>query len=295
MSRRRPWIPLGVISRRRVWISLAVAALASLGGASAASADTAQSSNWAGYAVHRSGVQFKKVSGTWTQPQATCTPGQATYSAAWVGIGGFDVDSPALEQIGTESDCTVSGRAVSSAWFELVPAASRAVRLTVKPGDRMRAGVTITGGEVTLTLTNLTRHRSFTKRLHPAVVDTTSAEWILEAPSVCSSSSSCQTLPLADFGSTGFTAAAATSTSGHRGTIDDRRWETTRIRLAATGRAFVSDSSTPAAAAVPSSLSASGSAFTVTYRAGATLAPTTPLHPAFVAGDRLTRSDLTAR
>jgi hypothetical protein len=283
------------MSRRRAWISLAVAAFASLGGAAAASADTAQSSNWAGYAVHRSGVQFKKVSGTWTQPQAICTPGQATYSAAWVGIGGFAVDSPALEQIGTESDCTAAGRAVSSAWYELVPAASRPVKLTVKPGDRMRAGVTVTGGEATLTLTNLTRHRSFTKRLHPSVVDTTSAEWILEAPSVCSRSWSCHTLPLADFGSTGFTAAAATTTQGHRGTINDRAWTTTKINLAATGRTFVSDASSPPATAVASSLSAQGSAFTVTYRGATGADPTVPIHPAFVAGDRLAHPGLSAR
>ena len=279
----------------RRWIGLAVIMGASLGAAPAASANTAQSSNWAGYAVHRSGVQFKKVTGTWTQPSATCTPGRATYSAVWVGIGGFDVHSPALEQIGTESDCTASGRAVSSAWYELVPAASRAVRLTVKPGDRMRAGVTVNGNAVTLTLTDLTRHRSFSKRLHPAVVDTTSAEWILEAPSVCSNAWSCRTLPLADFGSTGFTAAGATSSSGRRGTIDDRAWTTTRISLAATGRTFIADSSASSEAAVASSLSARGSAFTVTYRGGATSAPLSPVHPAFVAGDRLVRADLASR
>src|SRR4029077_9321112 len=135
-------------------------------------------------------------------------------------------------------------------WYELVPAASRSIKLTVKPGDRMRAAVAVSGGDVTVILTNLTRHRSFTKLLHPAVVDTTSAEWILEAPSVCSSSWSCHTLPLADFGSTGFTGAAATTSKGRRGTINDRAWTTTKINLAATGRTFVSDTSSPPAAAV---------------------------------------------
>jgi hypothetical protein len=182
---------------------------------------------------------------------------------------------------------------VSSAWYELVPAASHAVKVTINPGDRVRAGVSVTGTEVSLTLTDLTRHRSFTKRLHPPVVDTTSAEWILEAPSVCSSSWSCHTLPLADFGSAGFTAAGAATTAGHRGTIDDAKWTTTRISLAATGRTFVSNPSAPAATAVPSSLSARGSAFTVTYRGGSvTTVPTVPAHPAFVAGDRLARPHL---
>jgi len=282
------------MSSRR-WLPLAAIAAASLGAAPAALANTSESSNWAGYAVHHNGVHFKKVTGTWTQPTATCTAGRATYSAVWVGIGGFSVNSPALEQIGTESDCTASGRAVSSAWYELVPSASRGVKLTVKPGDRMRAGVTVSDGEVTLTLTDLTRHRSFAKRLHPAVVDTSSAEWIVEAPSVCSNSFNCHTLPLADFGSTGFTAAMATSSTGHLGTIEDRAWTTTRISLASTGRTFVSDSSASATAAVASPLSSKGSAFTVTYRSGVASAPVNPVHPAFVAGDRLTHSDLSAR
>ncbi len=59
-----------------------------------ASADSTQSSNWAGYAVHRRGVRFSKVIGTWTQPRATCTPGQATYSSVWVGIGGYRRSTP---------------------------------------------------------------------------------------------------------------------------------------------------------------------------------------------------------
>ncbi|MFZ1994024.1 MAG: G1 family glutamic endopeptidase [Solirubrobacteraceae bacterium] len=282
------------MSRRT--IALAVTALAALVGAPVASANNAESTNWAGYAVHHSGVRFSRVTGTWTQPRATCTRGQATYSSAWVGLGGYDLDSRALEQIGTESDCTASGGSVSSAWYELVPAAAHAVKLTISPGDRVRAGVAVTGSEVTVTLTDLTRHRSFTKRLHPATVETTSAEWILEAPSVCSRSGSCHTLPLADFGSAGFTAAAARTTTGHRGSIEDRRWTTTRISLAATGRAFVSDPSGPAATAVPSSLSAQGSAFTVTYRGGTALTtPTAVPHTAFVAGDRLAHPDLSRR
>jgi Peptidase A4 family len=276
------------------WISVALTALAGLVGAPAAFANSTQSSNWAGYAVHRGGVHFTTVTGTWIQPHATCTAGQATYSSVWVGLGGYTLNSPALEQIGTESDCTASGHAVSSAWYELVPSPSHAVKLTVTPGDRMRAQVTVNDGEVTVTLADLTRHRSFSKRVHPAAVDTTSAEWILEAPSVCSSSWNCHTLPLADFGSAGFTAAAARTSTGHRGTIDDRGWTTTKISLAAAGRSFVSDPSAPQATAVPSSLSAQGSAFTVTYRGGATSTVPGANQTPFIAGDRLARPHLAA-
>jgi hypothetical protein len=247
-------------------LPLAGAAVLALIFAPAAAADNSQSANWAGYAVHHTNVNFKKVLGTWTQPKAVCTPGQATYSSVWIGIGGYSVSSNALEQIGTEADCTAAGRQASSAWYELVPAASATVKIPVNAGDRMRAGVSISGSEVTLTLNNLTRHRTFTKRLHASVLDTTSAEWIVEAPSVCISTG-CQTLPLADFGSTGFSAASAKTTAGHTGTIDDRRWTTTKITLAEGGRQFFAGAGAgaPFATATPSPLTGKDSAFTVTY------------------------------
>jgi hypothetical protein len=245
----------------------AIAALA-LAVAPAAAANATESSNWAGYAVHHAHVNFKKVLATWTQPNAVCTPGQPTYSSVWVGIGGYNISSQALEQIGTEADCTADGHEASSAWYELVPAASQTVGIPVSPGDRVRASVGIIGRQVRLTLDNLTQHRSFTKRLHASPLDTTSAEWIVEAPSVCSSNV-CQTLPLANFGSTGFTAASAQTRTGHTGTIDDRHWTTTKITLAEGGRQFIAGGpggvGASLATATPSSLSANDSAFTVTY------------------------------
>jgi Peptidase A4 family len=247
--------------------SLAAVAVLALVAAPAAGADSSESSNWAGYAVHHARVNFTKVLGTWTQPTATCTAGQPTYSSVWVGIGGYSVSSQALEQIGTEADCAADGRESSSAWLELVPAASQTIRIPVSAGDRIRASVSVAGRQVTLALNNLTQHRSFTRRLRASQLDTSSAEWIVEAPSVCSSSS-CQTLPLADFGSTGFASASATTTAGHTGTIDDRKWTTTRITLAEGGRRFISAGGpgAPFATATPSSLTARDSAFTVTYR-----------------------------
>ena len=80
--------------------------------APAALADSVQSSNWAGYAVHRGGVRFKRVTGTWRQPRVTCVGGRATYSSVWVGLGGYSESSQALEQIGSEVDCNARGRMV---------------------------------------------------------------------------------------------------------------------------------------------------------------------------------------
>ena len=56
-----------------------------------ATADTITSNNWSGYAVHRSGVKFKKATATWRQPAATCTAGTATYSAFWLKACGYFV------------------------------------------------------------------------------------------------------------------------------------------------------------------------------------------------------------
>jgi Peptidase A4 family len=256
-----------------------------LAGAPAALADTSQSSNWAGYAIHRTGVEFTQVVGEWIQPTPACTAGERTYSSDWVGLGGYSISSQALEQIGTELDCNRRGQAVSSAWYEMVPAASRTVRLTIHSGDRVRATVAVSGHEVQLTLEDLTRHKSFTKLVRASVLDTSSADWIVEAPALCLDGNSCQTLPLADFGSATFSLASAESTTGHTGTIADRRWDVSRIRLAEAGRRFVGGPGPAGASpsATPSALSARGSSFTVAYSG---LTAGTP--PASVSASRVT-------
>jgi hypothetical protein len=238
---------------------------ASLAFAPAALADSSRSSNWAGYAVHRSGVAFRKVIGAWRQPSLSCAAGQSTYSAFWVGIGGYSENSKALEQIGTEADCHVSGRAVMSAWYELVPAASKTLKLTIHAGDAIAAAVTVTGQKVAMTLTDETTHKFVRKSLHASLIDTTSAEWIAEAPSECGSGNNCQTLPLADFGSAAFGFAGVQTTAGTSGTISNRAYDTTRITLIPSGPRFVGNGGTAVGEAKPSGLNANGEAFTVTY------------------------------
>ncbi len=258
-------------SATRSAAALAAVLTCGLLGAATASADTSDSSNWAGYAIHRSGERFRTVVGSWTQPEVTCTPGHATYSSVWVGIGGYDLSSPALEQIGTELDCTAAGRVVSHVWYELVPAPSRTIKLAVAPGDRIQASVAVTGHQVKLTLVDVTRRRTFTETVHVAVLDTTSAEWIVEAPSACSGTV-CQTLPLADFGSAAITGARATTTSSRRGSIADRRWSTTKISLAGTARRFAGIPADRPVIAQPSALTADGTGFTVSYTGTTTTA-----------------------
>jgi hypothetical protein len=195
----------------------------------------------------------------------TCNESGPTFSSVWVGIGGFNLNSRALEQIGSEVDCSPTGQVVSSAWYELVPAPSRSIHMRVDPGDWLSASVIIKGHRTELTLRDLTRRTSFTRNVYVKTIDVSSAEWIVEAPSQCTSPTSCQTLNLANFGTAAFTSAKATNFSGHTGSISDHRWGVTRITLATGQRRFIGGPSTGAQAA-PSSLTAGGSAFSVTYQ-----------------------------
>jgi hypothetical protein len=253
--------------RLRFPAAVVAAAALALCGASTALADSSTSSNWAGYAAHRSGVRFRSVSGTWRQPNVACRAGHETYSAVWVGLGGYSQSSNALEQIGTEVDCSLSGRVLSSAWYELVPAPSESVNLRVRPGDLLAASVTVVGRRVQLKLADLTRHTAFTRSFGAGSIDVGSAEWIVEAPSDCTSATNCRTLPLANFGTTGFSSAGARSTTGVSGTISSRAWGATSITLSPGGRRYITyrGSGPSAGAAKPSRLGAGGSEFSVDY------------------------------
>jgi hypothetical protein len=226
----------GVRVRKRIGLSLlasgllGLAALASSGAAGGAAAiithgvrlasqgpdfsapasATWSSSNWSGYA--ETGT-FTSVSGSWTVPPAaagavTTTRGRfgfgggsttAWYSAAWLGIDGFNNSN--LIQTGTEQDY-YGGAAHYSAWWEILPAAETVISEPVSPGDAMTATITKTPTQVTvggggffgrgrstteydwiITIADTTRGWTFstTQAYNGAG---TSAEWIVEAPEV---------------------------------------------------------------------------------------------------------------
>ena len=217
------------------------------------------SSNWSGYAV--SGATFSAVSGSWTQPAATCTSGTSS-AAFWVGLGGDSEASQALEQVGTSSDCDAAGNASYSAWYELVPATSVRIKLTIAPGNKIWASVKVNGTKVTVTLENLTRKTTFTKTLTMAAPDVSSAEWIAEAPSACDTDGRCRQVTLTNFGKVAFTKALATA-AGHTGTIADSRWTATPIQLQSFASFGPFASAASGAQAVPATLSPDGSSFTV--------------------------------
>jgi hypothetical protein len=241
-----------------------------------ASGQTQSSANWAGYVAEASGgTPFRRVTGSWTVPSVSNRSSDG-YSAFWVGLGGASSTSQALEQVGTSSDVS-NGQASYYAWYELVPAAEQRLSLTVHPGDRMTGAVSVSGTQVTVRLSDSTTGQSVAKTLKMASPDTSSAEWIAEAPSVETQDGQVMPTPLADFGKVTFTDATATAGS-HTGPVNDAAWRAAPIDLQGAGTGYlgagrrfgVSDvTGASSAAAAPGSLSSDGSSFTVTYGAGA--------------------------
>ncbi|WP_187368814.1 G1 family glutamic endopeptidase [Baekduia soli] len=248
-----------------------------------AHASATVSSNWAGYVAHRSGVRFEHATASWVQPTTTCSAGRRTYSADWVGLGGYSSTSKALEQIGTEADCSSNGSAHYSSWFEIVPQAGRRTPVAVRPGDLVTAAVTVSGSTVTLRLVDHTTGAAFSRRTTASPVDVTSAEWIVEAPSLClPGAQACETMPLADFSGTTFGAAAATDRAGHTGGIADPSWRAVSVDLAtgaAAGRSFADGrlaSIQAGGRATVGGLDGPGRSFTVTYQDTQAGPPGTP-------------------
>jgi len=274
---------------RRALATLSITLGAAVAVAAAVAAPTAGidvSSNWSGYAVTGVGstatvastsMSFSDVTGTWTQPAATCTPGQSTSAAIWVGLGGYTVGSNSLEQTGTSADCNGAGKATYYAWYELVPAASVTLKLKIFPGDKITSTVLINGTDVVVQVKNRTRHTFFSKHLQMATPDLSSAEWIAEAPSECTVTGFCRTVPLTNFGSVTFSKIAALG-NGQGGTLSGPGWEPTPIQLVPRARRVFGDvnaSASSTAGASPTNLAADGSAFTVNWLADATTSPTT--------------------
>ena len=154
--------------------------------------------------------------------------------------------------------------------------------MTVQPGDRLSAHVAVSGDTVTVSLSDSTRHTTFSKQLQMSDPTVSSAEWIAEAPSRCLSSSSqdCHILSLADFGSVTFTSASA-SADGRTGSITSGLGTVSALTLEANpgfGRLYATAAQADAS---PSALSGNGSSFTVNWQHPEVQMPT---QPAIVSG-----------
>ncbi len=185
---------------------LIVAAVYFLGLVATPSPDTSQLKaltdladfNWAGYTVAQSFSEPKPVvtgvSGSWVVPQVQISQTD-TYSAIWVGIGGFFGHS--LIQIGTEQD-TIGGKAHYFAWYELLPGPSvQILAMAISPGDEITASISLDNTLLNLWLVqvaDLTTGERFSQYF---IYNSSrySAEWVVERPDVNNALSA-----LADFG-----------------------------------------------------------------------------------------------
>lgn len=205
---------------------------------------------WAGYLVRTGADSFAEVEGTWVQPHVVCNrPGSS--AAFWVGLGGANRNSDALEQIGTSADCSERALLSHLAWYQLFPAPPVELPLAVRPGDTISARVAVSARTVTLALRNVSTGAGFSTELWMRLPETDSAEWIVEAPSMCFRT--CAQLPLADFDRVAFT-ETSTTVGAHTGTIRDSAWASKRLKMAMRNGKTT---------AVPTSLSGDGSSFAV--------------------------------
>jgi hypothetical protein len=205
---------------------------------------------WAGYVVRTDADSFAEVQGSWVQPRVVCNrPGSS--AALWIGLGGANRNSNALEQIGTSADCSERALLSHSAWYQLWPAPPVELPLAVRPGDTISAKVAVSGSTVTLALRNVSTGAAFSTELRMRSPEADSAEWIVEAPSMCFRA--CAQLPLAAFERVAFT-DTSTTVAAHTGTIRDSAWASERLKMAVRAGKTL---------AAPTSLSSNGSSFAV--------------------------------
>jgi hypothetical protein len=231
---------------------------------------TWQSSNWSGYSVTGSTGSITEASGSWIVPQVTCPSTSAQYSSFWVGIDGFY--SNTVEQTGTDSDCNGTSPQYY-AWFEFYPHAAYEILPagigTISVGDSMSADVKYSpfGRSYTVTITDNTtgRHFSTSQRMN---AQSSSAEWIAEAPS-----GSGGVLAIANFGTASFSNSKATR-SGKTGVISSFLEPSCNGSVACSNIVqYLQMVQSNGAGATPSGLTGAGGDFTVTYNGPTSAAP----------------------
>jgi hypothetical protein len=157
---------------------------------------TTVSLNWSGYAA-TSSSKFNYVHSTFVQPKAICDGGTFQWSSDWVGLDGFN--NGTVEQDGTFMNCGGPDHTVPRyyAWYEMYPEGSVNV-FRVNPGDVIDAAVRYSSGTFELTVQDLSTGKSATHDATCSACGRTSAEWIVERPALCSSTS-CFITALAHF------------------------------------------------------------------------------------------------
>lgn len=156
---------------------------------------TADSLNWAGYAV-TPGSGVSAVKSTFTVPgAATLPPG---FSATWTGIGGYSTSD--LIQAGVSEEDPVTSTVLGPqyyAWYEILPASETQISgcsgdasCTVSPGETITVDIANQGGDNWLITIDDAGHWTWSDVV-PYASSESSAEWIQEAPELAGA----QTIP----------------------------------------------------------------------------------------------------
>jgi hypothetical protein len=175
---------------------------------------TVTTSSWSGYAVTAK-APYTSASATWQVPDVSYDGGKTPYGYEyvlnWTGVGGYG-DST-LIQLGTESMVSTSGAKTFYTWYELYPAVSVSVGLTVKPGDIVTASLQCTAAcspsqkqTWQLIISDNTTGAAWTQSLQYQS-SMASAEWIVEPPYYNGF------LPLADYGQATYDPVEANGTN----------------------------------------------------------------------------------
>lgn len=145
--------------------------------------------SWSGYAVTAE-APYTSASASWQVPDVSYdgrqTPYGYEYVLNWTGVGGYGDQT--LIQLGTESVVSTAGAKTFYTWYELYPAVSQGVALTVKPGDIVTASLQCTANcspsqtqTWQLTLADDTSGAAWTQSVSYQS-SMASAEWITEPP-----------------------------------------------------------------------------------------------------------------
>lgn len=219
------------------------------------------SDNWAGYIA--TGASFTSVSGSWVVTQVS---GNGTSSdATWVGIGG--AISSDIIQTGTRAIVNSNGQVSYQAWYEVLPATSQNIPLTISPGDSMTASVSQQSvNQWAISLIDSTTGKNYETTV-TYTSSLSSAEWIEEMPVLGNSF-----IPLDNFGSVQFSTMS---------TIKDRNLLTA---AQANAQPIAMVNSLNQVLAQPSALGSDGASFTVTRTAST---PTQTIAPKSDSGRRV--------
>ncbi len=202
------------------------------------------SNNWAGYVA--TGGTFTSVSGSWIVPQVNTT-GTAS-DVTWVGIGG--TTSRDLIQTGTRAIVDNNGQVSYQAWYEMLPANSRKIPLTINAGDSITASIVQQStNQWAISLHDTTTGQNYKTNVTYAS-SLSSAEWIEEMPVLGR-----YFVPLDNFGSVQFSALS---------TVKDG---TVQTPAQANAQSIVMINYRGQALAQPSALGNDGASFTVTRTA----------------------------